>query len=168
MRGLAEVYQSREVAEMGMDIYCDGATVGHNGKLGTVSEVGVGVYIAQTGERIGRRLPGISNNEAEFKALIYAMEYALRNGYTDVRFHSDSRNIINRANGKRPGRKFKNKRMDAFQDQVLNLARQFARVEFRWIPREENTIADSISKEYAIRMTHSIDEMLDYAIAKDF
>lgn len=152
---------------MGMDIYCDGATVGHNGKLGTVSEVGVGVYIAQTGERIGRRLPGISNNEAEFKALIYAMEYALRNGYADVRFHSDSRNIINRANGKRPGRKFKNARMDAFQDKVLNLARQFDRVSFRWIPREENMEADAVSKEYAARRSFNPDEMMDYAIAKD-
>lgn len=152
---------------MGIDIYCDGATVGHNGKLGTVSEVGLGVYIAQTGERIGRRVPGISNNEAEFKALIYAMEYALRNGYADVRFHSDSRNIINRANGKRPGRKFKNERMDAFQEKVLELARQFDHVSFRWIPREMNAEADAVSKQYAARMTYSIDEMMDYAIAKD-
>lgn len=152
---------------MGIDIYCDGATVGHNGKLGTVSEVGLGVYIAQTGERIGRRVPGISNNEAEFKALIYAMEYALRSGYTEARFYSDSQIIINRANGKRPGKKFTNERMDAFQEKVLELARQFDHVSFRWIPREENTVADAVSKDYAARRSFNLDEMMDYAIAKD-
>lgn len=153
--------------ERTINIYCDGATVGHNGKLGTVCEVGLGVFVKQTGERFGKRVPGISNNEAEFKALILAMEHAIRSGYRRVVFHCDSQIVINRANGKRPGKKFTNERMDAFQEKVLELARQFDHVSFRWIPREMNAEADAVSKQYAARMTYSIDEMMDYAIAKD-
>ncbi len=132
-----------------MNIYCDGSTVGRNGKLGTVSEVGLGVYIAETGERIGNRVPGISNNEGEFKALILAMQSALDRSYTDVRFHSDSRIIINRAKGKRPKGKFKNERMDRFQQKVIELSKQFISIDFVWIPREENQIADWIAKQYS-------------------
>ena len=49
--------------------YSDGATVGHNGKLGSVKEVGLGVLIEKV-ERItiSEKTSGISNNEAEFKA----------------------------------------------------------------------------------------------------
>lgn len=132
-----------------IDIYTDGATVGHNGKLGTVKEVGIGVYIPAFGEGAGMRVPGISNNEAEFKALIVGMKMAQKLGIKRARFNLDSQIVVNRAHGMKPvSRKHKNVRMDTFQDQVLSLADEFDEVEFRWIPREENEMADSYSKQY--------------------
>jgi len=131
-----------------IDIYTDGATKGHNGKLGTVKEVGIGIYIPAFGEGVGRKVAGISNNEAEFKALIAGMKLARALNITQARFKLDSQIVVNRANGARPKKaKFKNERMDAFQDTVLALAKEFTRIEFQWIPREENGMADMYSKE---------------------
>jgi ribonuclease HI len=131
-----------------IDIYTDGATVGHNGKLGTVKEVCLGVWIPHINQGYSRRVPGISNNEAEFKALILAMKAAIKLGYQFVRFNLDSKIVLNRALGRRPSKaKFRNERMDAFQDEVLELEGKFKIAEFRWIPRERNTMADYYSKQ---------------------
>ena len=132
-----------------IEVFTDGATVGHNGKLGTVSEVGIGVYCPTTGYRFSDRVQGISNNEAEFKALISGMEYVVSYWKRKQRkavFYMDSMIVVNRAKGKRP-RKSKNDRMDAFQDTVLELATKFKEIDFKWMPRERNTIADSLSKK---------------------
>lgn len=129
--------------------YSDGATVGHNGTLGTVKEVGLGVLIEKV-ERIciSEKTKGISNNEAEFKALICAMKEAIKAKAKIGYFYCDSQIIINRANGSRPTKaKFRNERMDKFQDEVLKLAKKFEKVTFTWIPREKNIIADNLSKK---------------------
>ena len=127
--------------------FTDGATVGMNGKLGTVKEVGLGVFIPDKNIRLSVKEQGISNNEAEFKALILAMKTCLNKGYKSVEFLLDSMIVVNRANGKRPKAKFKNERMDKFQDEVIDLISQFDFVEFNWIPREKNMIADALSKK---------------------
>ncbi len=130
-----------------IDIYTDGATVGHNGKLGTVKEVGLGLYIPDISFKGGKRVAGISNNEAEFKALIWGMETAIEKGLKICRFNLDSKIVVNRANGRRPKKaKFKNARMDAFQDKVFELRKSFNDISFRWIPREKNATADYYSK----------------------
>lgn len=129
-----------------LKIYIDGATIGRNGKLGTVSEVGLGMYIPSLNFGDSERTNGISNNEAEFKALLWAMETATGLGIKKAHFLSDSKIIINRANGKRPTKaKWKNERMDAFQDKVFELRRSFDEIYFSWIPREKNTTADYYS-----------------------
>lgn len=127
--------------------FTDGATVGHNGKLGTVKEVGLGVFIPCKKIRLSKRTKGISNNEAEFKALIWAMEVCIKEGLLDMSFCMDSKIVRNRARGKRPKGKFKNERMDAFQDKVMELITQFNSINFKWIPRECNNIADALSKQ---------------------
>jgi len=129
-----------------VEIYTDGATIGHNGKLGTVKEVGLGLYIPDLNFGEGKMVKGISNNEAEFKALIWGMEVAIKKGLKNVRFNMDSKIVVNRANGKRPQKaKFKNERMDAFQDKVFELRKNFDEVSFNWIPRERNSTADYYS-----------------------
>lgn len=131
-------------------VYTDGATVGHNGKLGTVSEVGLGCWI--TGDaldiKIAQKKSGISNNEAEFKALITAMKVCLDIGVTEALFKLDSMIVVNRANGS-TRKKEKNARMGAFQNEVLKLAEKFEKkAEFVHIPREYNGIADDLSKKF--------------------
>jgi ribonuclease HI len=130
-----------------IDVFTDGATVGHNGKLGTVKEVGLGIAIPEKDIFISRKELGISNNEAEFKALIFAMKTAIENQLTYCNFNMDSKIVVNRANGARPKKlKHQNERMNNFQDEVMILKKQFDEIEFTWIPREENTVADELSK----------------------
>jgi ribonuclease HI len=128
--------------------FTDGATKGWNGKLGTVSVVGIGVYCEEINVKYSQTLKGISNNEAEFLALIKGMEVMIEASVKEVTFYLDSQIVVNRANGKKPKlKKYQNDRMDKFQDRVLELAEQFKEVQFEWIPREENTEADSLSKK---------------------
>jgi len=135
-----------------IEIYTDGATVGHNGKLGTVSQVGLGVWIPALEREFGGRVSGISNNEAEFKALILGMKVAIKFGFKLVVFRSDSKIVVNRANGMKPkSSKFINERMDNFQNKVLELKKNFTLIDFEWIPREQNYKADEISKKYSIK-----------------
>lgn len=129
-----------------IDVFTDGATIGKNGTFGTVSEVGLGIYIPDLKIERAVKAKGLSNNEAEFKALVYAMELAILHGAKKVRFNMDSQIVLNRCHGKRPTKqKFRNERMDAFQDRVLELKKDFELCLFRWIPREENTKADELS-----------------------
>jgi len=126
-------------------VFSDGATLGRNGKLGTVKEVGLGVYIPALNFGDGKKVNGISNNEAEFKALIWAMEIAIEKKLDRVGFYMDSKIVVNRANGAKPRAKFKNERMDAFQDKVFELRKNFKEIYFNWIPREQNQTADYYS-----------------------
>ena len=128
-----------------INIFTDGATVGHNGKLGTVKEVCLGLYIPSINFGEGKRVEGLSNNEAEFKALIWGMETAIEKGLKKVRFNMDSKIVRNRANGLRAKGKYQNLRMDAFQDTVFELKKKFDDVSFKRIPRERNTTADYYS-----------------------
>lgn len=128
-------------------IYTDGATKGHNGKLGTVSKVGLGVHIPELSLGSYMLTDGISNNEAEFKALIWGMELAIQYKIRRAAFFLDSQIVVNRANGSKPAKaKYQNERMDAFQYQVLMLRTKFDIVTFTHIPREQNTVADYYSK----------------------
>ena len=131
------------------NVYTDGATVGNNEKLGSVKEVGLGFYIKELKVGAGKKTNGISNNEAEFKALIWCMKFLISKEVKKVCFYLDSKIVVNRANGKRPKKlKYKNERMDAFQDDVLNLSKKFEYTKFKWVPREENKEADYFSKKY--------------------
>lgn len=130
-----------------MIIHTDGATVGHNGKLGTVSKVGLGMYIPFLSYGDWKLDDGISNNEAEFKALLWAMDIAIEKKIYDIEFLLDSQIVVNRCNGKRPGGRFKNERMDAFQDEVKKKEKNFNKVSYIWVPREANEVADWYSKQ---------------------
>ena len=128
--------------------FTDGSTVGHNGKLGTVKEVGLGIFITDNNNkniRISKKVKGISNNESEFKALILAMETCIEKNLLNVHFYLDSQIVVNRANGKRPKKKYANARMDAFQDKVFVLSEKMNWVLFEWIPREKNEVADLLA-----------------------
>ena len=137
-----------------VQIWTDGATLGHN-KMGKTKEVGLGVYCQSPPISIAERVPGLSSNEAEFLALIRGMNEAIKLNLKKVHFFLDSKIVVNRASvwitkdgvpSRRPKGKFRNPRMDKFQDQVLMLRSCFDEVHFYWIPREQNEIADGLSK----------------------
>ena len=127
-------------------INTDGSTVGQN-KIGITKFVGLGASCAELGWRIMKKERGLSNNEAEFKALILGMEEAISKKIKNAHFLLDSMIVMNRANGQRAKGKHKNERMDEFQDQVFELSKKFTSVKFSWIRREQNEAADELSKK---------------------
>ena len=130
-----------------ISVYTDGATLGQN-KIGVTEFVGLGVYFPHLGRGMCKKVEGISNNEAELKALHYAMKLCVQNNFTDVEFFCDSWITVNRACGNKPKmRKYQNDRMDALQDNILNESKNFKSCTFKWVPREMNKEADYWSKK---------------------
>lgn len=132
-------------------IFTDGATRGHNGKFGTVSHVGLGVYIENEKKGMSVTAEGFSNNEAEFMALILAMRYSIEHSIKNVDFFLDSMIVVNRANERNSKKSMGDgSRMARFQNEVRKLKKEFDNVSFTWIPREQNTEADKYSKTILI------------------
>ena len=86
-----------------------------------------------------------TSNEAEFSAVLEALRYLADNGLTDlVTISGDSRLVINVLTGYW-NLKAKNL-LPLFWD-IREIESQFMRVIYRWIPRDENELADHISRE---------------------
>jgi len=89
----------------------------------------------------------ISNNVAEYEAANSVMEYLLDNNLKDesILIYGDSEIVINAINKKKPS-----KGICAENSlKALNLVKNFKSIIFKWIPRERNTEADKLSKNYA-------------------
>ena len=85
-----------------------------------------------------------TNNVAEYVGAIRALEQLRSIGYTgEVVVEGDSQLVIRQMNGEYEVRA---EHLKAYHDWLGQLARTFRKVEFRWVPREENAAADALSK----------------------
>jgi len=129
-------------------VYVDGLTEPVN--PGGVGTIGFAVY--RDGERLHREArvigegPTISNNRAEYEALNGALQWLLEHGLSaeEVEVHSDSRLLVNQMQGRWA---VKGGLYMAAHERAKILASRFPRLSIRWVPREENEEADSLSRE---------------------
>lgn len=75
-----------------------------------------------------------TNNEAEFFAVIVALEDAIKDGIKEAEILSDSELVVNQMTCKYATRA---PHLRVLRDKVAKLMSRVA-VEFKWIPREEN------------------------------
>jgi len=85
-----------------------------------------------------------SNNEAEYRAIITALEKALKLGAKQVELHSDSELVVNQLNGRY---KIKSTNLRPLYLQAAQLLGQFDKVAITYIPREHNTEADRLANQ---------------------
>lgn len=85
-----------------------------------------------------------SNNEAEYCAIITAMEKALKLGAKQVELRSDSELVVNQLNGRY---KIKSTNLRPLYLQAAQLLGQFDKVAIIYVPREQNTEADRLANE---------------------
>ncbi len=105
---------------------------------------GPGLRIEDCGLATRPYSPHSTNNVAEYVGAIRALEHLRSKGYTgEVIVEGDSQLVVRQMNGKYEVRA---EHLKAYHDWLSQLARSFQRVEFRWIRREENTVADALSK----------------------
>ncbi|MBI2547660.1 MAG: ribonuclease HI family protein [Candidatus Aenigmarchaeota archaeon] len=104
-----------------VDIYTDGS-----GKTGRYAYV-----VEQTGRVKILQEKGITNNEAEYKAIIAALN---ENRDKDVSIHSDSQLIVNQLN---KDYAIKEDRLRDLAQEVWKLC-EGRNVTFDWLPREKN------------------------------
>ena len=87
----------------------------------------------------------VSNNVAEYTALIRALEWLIRNGYTEkVIVRGDSQLAIRQIIGRYAVRV---KRIIPLYQRVMNLVKEFENITFEWISRDKNKEADKLSRK---------------------
>jgi|688.fasta_scaffold674636_2 ribonuclease HI len=89
-------------------------------------------------------IPHGTNNEAEYSALILGLTEALKLGITNLQIEGDSNLVIQQVQGKW---KVKAPHIVPYRSKANSLLAKFKSYSLSHIPREENTDADSLSKE---------------------
>ncbi|MCM3361735.1 MULTISPECIES: reverse transcriptase-like protein [Bacillaceae] len=121
-----------------IEVYIDGASAGNPGPSGA------GIFIKGHGsaERYSFPLGLMSNHEAEYYALIKALEICINQNYRTVSFLTDSE-LVSRAVEKEFA---KNKKYAPLLDQALKLIRELDLFFIKWIPSNDNKTADELAR----------------------
>ncbi len=121
-------------------INTDGASQGNPGAaaIGATIKDQQGKLIATVSQRIGRT----TNNQAEYRAIIAALEKAASVGASHVDLRADSELVIRQLGGQY---RVKKAHLKPLYQQVQQLLSQFEDFTITHIPREQNTEADRLA-----------------------
>jgi len=121
-------------------VYVDGASRGNPGPAG----IGVALFTMDGKKiaQISRPIGTTTNNAAEYTALIEALKLAKELGIQQLHVLSDSQLMVNQMTGRY---KVKNPQIAEFVAQAMGLVKQFPKVSFHFIERENNRLADALS-----------------------
>lgn len=117
---------------------------------GGVATYGLVIYKNETKllEKFGviDKGPLMSNNLAEYYALYEALKFLIENKLNneEIVVKSDSRLLVNQMNGLW---KIKGGLYYPIYKKVSNILKDFLNIKFVWIPREQNTEADLLSRK---------------------
>ncbi len=123
-------------------IYTDGGARGNPGPAG----IGAVIYnehndiVSEISEYIGHS----TNNQAEYRAVIAALEKARELNPEEVIFYLDSELVVKQLKGEY---RVKNKDLAPLFVRIHNLKLGIKKVEFFHIPREQNKIADRLANK---------------------
>lgn|SRR5699024_7680991 len=123
-----------------IEVYTDGAT------NKTSKHSGVGIYLKVDGETISLSFPSpyVSNHDAEFLAVIKALEYCATHFPEEIiSIRTDSQIVVDLIENKTKN----NKLFDAYMQKINALIDEFPYVFCKWIPSAENYHADKLAKE---------------------
>ncbi len=123
-------------------IYTDGGSRGNPGPaaIGLVIKDAQGTLLRSYGEYIGET----TNNQAEYRALLKALELAVEMGAQEAECFMDSELLCKQM---RREYKVKDPGLQKLFIQVWNLAMKFKKITYSHIRREFNTEADAVLNE---------------------
>ena len=123
-------------------IHTDGAARGNPGPaaIGVIIKDENGKLLA----RISRGIGTTTNNQAEYQAIITALEKAISLSILQVALKSDSELVVNQINGQY---KIKNTGLRALYQRVVQLIGSLEGFSIAYIPREQNTGADALANK---------------------
>ncbi len=121
-------------------MYIDGASRGNPG------EAGAGILIKDLGKgkvhEVVKRLGILTNNQAEYKALVIALEEAKKLQATHLTIYTDSALVANQITG---NWKVKDTKIKVLYSKAKALIREFQKVKVIQIPRSQNLEADRLA-----------------------
>lgn len=118
-------------------IYADGGSRGNPGPAAS------GFVITNDGkvlEEGGKYLGHTTNNQAEYQAVVLALEAAAKYGPAEIEFHLDSELVVKQLNGVY---KQKNQDLRPHFEAIKQLVKEFKKVTFTHVRREYNQLADA-------------------------
>lgn len=120
-------------------INADGGSRGNPGPSasGFVIQDVADLSVLETG---GRYLGITTNNQAEYRAVLFALERAKELGIEEIEFRLDSLLVVNQMKGIY---KVKNKDLAVVYEQIKKLILEFKNVTFVHVLREYNKLADA-------------------------
>lgn len=128
-----------------IEVYTDGASQGNPGPSGA------GIYILNGNEKTSHSipLPEMSNHEAEFRAVLIALEICKEQFAGEIlSFRSDAKIVVDSIEKEHA----KSKMFAPILKTILKHMEAFPYVFFKWIPEGKNTHADRLARG-AIRKT---------------
>jgi ribonuclease HI len=122
--------------------YADGASRGNPGP----SAIGVVIFDGEGREvhRESRRVGHGTNNEAEYRAAVAALEAALGLGLSHLELRMDSELVVRQLTGRY---RVRNPRLAPLYGRAVDLRSRFQSVTFRNLPRAENRLADTLANQ---------------------
>lgn len=137
--GFKQLKLSLDSAKAPLEIYIDGASRGNPGRSG------VGVLIRDVDgsiHEIKRDIGFATNNQAEYEALITALNSAKELKKNHLKIYTDSSLLANQINGKW---RVRDSKIAALWKCAKKLIAEFEEVEIKHIPRELNREADRLA-----------------------
>ena len=121
-------------------IYADGASLGNPGlaAIGATIKDEQGRLIASVSQGIGRT----TNNQAEYKAVIAALEKATKLGASEANIYLDSELIVRQINGEY---RVKKPTLKPLYQQVKQLQSRLESFTIAYIPRQQNREAHNLA-----------------------
>lgn len=125
-----------EVAEA----YVDGASRGNPGPAG----IGVVIVVDGRVEKVSEFIGNATNNEAEYRALIKALQLASSLEVKRIRVYSDSELLVKQVRGEYA---VKNERLISLHERVMELIAGFEEFSIEHVGREHNRESDKLANE---------------------
>ena len=110
---------------MVLSIFVDGSGGPHSG---------YGFFVKETGESFYRKEPNITNNQAEYMAIISALK-KFSNITDEILIYSDSKNTVLQLNREYA---INNDQLRSLARETWELAAKFPNLKIKWIPRNQN------------------------------
>ena len=110
---------------MVISVYVDGSG-------GTKS--GYGYFVKETGESFYEKKPGITNNQAEYLAIISALKKFVESN-DEITIYSDSKNTVFQLNHEYA---INNEQLRSLAREAWSLIAKYSKITLIWIPRKEN------------------------------
>ena len=98
------------------------------------SNSGYGYFIKNTGESFYENKADITNNQAEYLAIISALK-KFQNLNDEIIIFSDSKNTVNQLNHEFA---INNEQLRIFAREAWALMAKFSNLKIQWVPRKEN------------------------------
>ena len=110
---------------MGISVYVDGSGG---------SNSGYGFFVKDTGESFYEKKPEITNNQAEYLAIIAALKKFV-DSTEEITIYSDSKNTVNQLNHEFA---INNEQLRTLAQEAWSIIGKFSNLSIEWIPRKNN------------------------------